>query len=469
MKSETLRMNHVTLMEEGNMLLNDFNLHVFTGEILGLLLLNSHGLSALIRLLQHNLPLHYGAVYFNEKLVNSYGNTSDTLNPTQIIERGSHLIDTLSVADNIFVLNRNFKSVFVQNRQMRDRALLVAEDLGITLQLDASVEKLNTYQCMEIELMRAVVSGTGLVILDNLVHLLTAEKLESLHALIRRCASMGISFVYICDHPAVMEALCDRIAIFRSGGICKVVYNNHEETDGLLNRYVEASVNIAKPTRDGDTAGAAATLSPVLILQHGTDDVLSDVSVQVNRGEVVLFADQNVGVLQRLMQVISKQRPLPSGSMQTFGLYGEACILHQMVQNPTHTMLFRNMSVMDNLCFHLDERLSKVWKPRRIRQNVELELEGKFGDIIHAKNLHKLSQAELYDLAYYKCLLEKPDLAILFCPMDNIDMHLRRSVLKRIRMLSAQEIAVLILSTDFGLSAAPLVERTFSMEHTAQP
>jgi len=48
-------------------------------------------------------------------------------------------------------------------------------------------------------------------------------------------------------------------------------------------------------------------------------------------------------------------------------------------------------------------------------------------------------------------------------------MHLRRSVLKRIRMLSAQEIAVLILSTDFGLSAAPLVERTFSMEHTAQP
>jgi len=222
-------------------------------------------------------------------------------------------------------------------------------------------------------------------------------------------------------------------------------------------------------TRDGDTAGAAATLSPVLILQHGTDDVLSDVSVQVNRGEVVLFADQNVGVLQRLMQVISKQRPLPSGSMQTFGLYGEACILHQMVQNPTHTMLFRNMSVMDNLCFHLDERLSKVWKPRRIRQNVELELEGKFGDIIHAKNLHKLSQAELYDLAYYKCLLEKPDLAILFCPMDNIDMHLRRSVLKRIRMLSAQEIAVLILSTDFGLSAAPLVERTFSMEHTAQP
>ena len=466
MKSETLRMNHVTFLEEGNMLLNDFNLHVFTGEILGLLLLNSHGLGALLRLLQHNLPLHYGAVYFNEKLVNSYGNVADTLNPTQIIERRSHLIDTLSVADNVFVLNRNFTDVFVQNRKMDDRALLVAEDLGIRLEPDAPVERLTTYQRMEIELMRAVVSGTGLVILDNLVHLLTAEELVNLHGLIGKCAAMGISFIYICDQPAVMEALCDRIAIFRSGGICKVVYNDHEETDGLLNRYVEASFNITKPARGGESADPDASSTPVLLMERATDDLLAEIDLQVNRGEVVLFVDQQPGVLHRLTEVIDRQRPLRSGTVQTFGKYGEACILYKMAENPTHRMLFRNMSVMDNLCFHLDDRLSRVWKPRRVRQNVALELEGKLGSVLRAKDLNELSQSELYDLVYYKCLLEKPDLAILFCPMDNIDMHLRRSILKRIRMLSAADIAVLILSTDFGLSASPLVERTFWMERT---
>lgn len=464
MKSEALRMNHVTYLEDGNMLLNDFNLHVFTGEILGLLLLNSHGLSALLRLLQHNLPLHYGTVYFNEKIVNSYGNTGDTLNPTQIIERRSHLIDTLSIADNIFVLNRNFADVFVYNRKISDRARLVAEDLEIRLDLDTPVERLTTYQRMEIELMRAVVSGTGLVILDNLVHLLSASELENLHALIRKCAEMGISFIYICDQPAMMEALCDRIAIFRSGGICKMVYNNHEETDGLLNRYVTASFNITKPARDSEDPAREVSLAHVLLIDGGTDDLLANVSLQVNRGEVVLFVDQQPALLQRLTEVIGQERSLQSGTVKTFGKYGEACIFYKIVQNPTHHMLFRNMSVMDNLCFHLDDRLSRVWKPRRIRQNVALELKGAIGDLLKAKNLKKLSQSELYDLVYYKCLLEKPDLAILFCPIDNIDMHLRHSILKRIRMLSAADIAVLILSTDFGLSASPLVERTFWME-----
>ena len=464
MKSETLRMNHVTYLEDGNTLLNDFNLHVFTGEIVGLLLLNSHGLGALLRLLQHNLPLHYGTVYFNEKIINSYGNTGDTLSPAQIIERRSHLIDTLSVADNIFVLNRNFTDLFVYNRKICERAKLVAEDLAIRLDLDTPVECLTTYQRMEIELMRAVVSGTGLVILDNLVHLLTAAELESLHALVRKCADMGISFIYICDQPAVMEALCDRIAIFRSGSICKVVYNDHAETDGLLNRYVTASFNIAKSARDGENPAREASLAHVLLVDGGTDDLLANVSLQVNRGEVVLFVDQQPAILQRLAEVIGQERPLHSGTVQTFGKYGEACILYKMVQNPTHHMLFRNMSVMDNLCFHLDDRLSKVWKPRRIRQNVALELKVALGDLLKEKNLNKLSQSELYDLVYYQCLLERADLAILFCPMDNIDMHLRHSILKRIRMLSAADIAVLILSTDFGLSASPLVERTFCIE-----
>ena len=463
MKSEALRMNHVTYLEDGNMLLNDFNLHVFTGEILGLLLLNSQGLSARLRLLQHNLPLHYGTVYFNEKVVNSYGNASDTFNPTQIVERRSHLIDTLSIADNIFVLNRNFTDVFVYRRKISDYAKLVAEDLGIRLDLDSPVEQLTTYQRMEIELMRAVVSGTGLVILDNLVHLLTAAELESLHTLIRKCAKMGISFIYICDQPVMMEALCDRIAIFRSGGICKVVCNNDEEADGLLNRYVAASFNIAKPARNGETPEQGASRACVLRMENVTDDLLTRVSLQVNQGEVALFVDQNTAVLERLADIVDGRQPLRSGTVQTYGQYGEACILYRMVQNPTHHMLFRNMSVMDNLCFHLDDRLSKVWKPRRIRQSVALELKGALGGLIRAKNLKNLSQSELYDLVYYKCLLEKPDLAILFCPMDNVDMLLRLSILKRIRMLSAADIAVLILSTDFGLSASPLIERTFWM------
>lgn len=464
MKNETLRMNHVTLMEEGVMRLNDFNLYVFSGEILGLLLLNDRGLSSLLRLLQHNVPLHYGAVYFNEKLVNSYGDPADSLNPTQIIERRSHLIANLSIPENIFVLNRNFADLMINNRKLHSRAALVAEDLHIQLDMDLPIQNLTTYQRMEIEMMRAVVSGTGLVILRDLVHLLTLEELEALHALIRKCAGLGISFIYICDQAETMQAVCGRIALYQDGAIRKIVDNDSAAAGQKLEQYVSSFFDIGQPAPQAQTAAWEEAAQSVIVMSHGADDVLSDVSLQVSRGKVTLFADQHTSVLQRIADVIKRKSTLQCGELKTYGRFGEDCIIYEILQNPTRTMLFYNLSVMDNLCFHLDNRLSKVWKPKRIRKNVENELHTRLNDLLRSKDLNGLSKTELYDLVYCKCLLEKPDLAILMCPVDNTDIDLRRNVLEYIRILSQNDIAVLILSTDFSLSASPLIEHAYRME-----
>ncbi|MDD3213348.1 MAG: hypothetical protein PHY64_06730 [Eubacteriales bacterium] len=457
-------MNHVTLMEEGVMRLNDFNLYVFTGEILGLLLLNDRGLSAFLRLLQHNIPLHYGAVYFEGKLVNSYGDPVDTLNPTQIIERRSHLIANLTLAENIFVLNRNFADRMIQNKKLNSRAALVAEDLNITVDLESPVEKLSTYQRMEIELMRAVVSGTGLVVLRDLVHLLTTEELEALHQLIRKCAKMGISFLYICDQAETMEEVCGRVALYQDGSIRKVIPIDSEKAKEQLSQYVASFFDIEQPMSQEKAPDGADAFQTVLSLSNCTDDVLNDVSLQARRGKVTLFADQRMEVLERLSEVVQGRKRLAEGRLVATGRFGEACIVYEIHQNPTRSMLFYNLSVMDNLCFHLDDRLSKVWKPKRIRKSARKELQARLKELLYAKNLNGLNKSQLYDIVYSKCLLEKPDLAILMCPVDNTDMDLRRNVLEHIRILSENEIAVLILSTDFSLSASPLIEQAYRME-----
>lgn len=58
MREEILRMERVTYREQGAALLENFSMTIWAGEILGLVPVNHLGLSALVRLLQQNLPLH---------------------------------------------------------------------------------------------------------------------------------------------------------------------------------------------------------------------------------------------------------------------------------------------------------------------------------------------------------------------------------------------------------------------------
>lgn len=121
MRNEVLRLEKVTLRERGVTQLDNLNLHIFEGEILGLVPIDTHGLTALCDLLRENLPLHYGYVFYREKLINTWRSPQPHYNRISIIQAKSCLVDGLSVADNIFVLRPGFRG-----RLMRPAAFRAA-------------------------------------------------------------------------------------------------------------------------------------------------------------------------------------------------------------------------------------------------------------------------------------------------------------------------------------------------------
>ena len=104
MRNEVLRLEKVTLREQGVTLLDNLNLHIFEGEIMGLVPIDTHGLTALCDLLRENVPLHYGYVFYREKLINTWRSPRPHYNRISVIQAKSCLVDGLTVADNIFVL-----------------------------------------------------------------------------------------------------------------------------------------------------------------------------------------------------------------------------------------------------------------------------------------------------------------------------------------------------------------------------
>ena len=139
MKEEILRMDRVTRIVDGVTRLDNFSLHIFRGEIVGLLSMNDQGRDDLVELLQQNLPLHYGFVYFGERLVNSYQKSPMTENRVSVIDRRRRLVDDLTVADNVFVLRRGFKKYLVEPRVLRGQLAQFVGELDLPISADEPV------------------------------------------------------------------------------------------------------------------------------------------------------------------------------------------------------------------------------------------------------------------------------------------------------------------------------------------
>ena len=133
MKTEILRLERVTTIQDEVTLLDNFNLHIFQSEIMGLVCLNANGKESLIQLISQNLPIHYGRVYFNEVLVNNYQHSPLTMNKVAVIEQKSRLIEDLTVADNIFVLRRGFKKYLINPGILNEQLQRFEKEAGIEI------------------------------------------------------------------------------------------------------------------------------------------------------------------------------------------------------------------------------------------------------------------------------------------------------------------------------------------------
>ena len=72
MKRELLRMNHVSLLQNGESLLDNLNFQMFAGEIMGLVAGRNRGYDQLIQLICQNLPISFGTVWYDGQIVNTY-------------------------------------------------------------------------------------------------------------------------------------------------------------------------------------------------------------------------------------------------------------------------------------------------------------------------------------------------------------------------------------------------------------
>ncbi len=194
---------------------DDLSIDFLRGEVHVLLGENGAGKSTLVALLS-------GLQTPDDGTIVRHGTPQHIGSPARALALGigtvfqhSMLVPSLTVAENIALGDRWYKrpNLAAIATRMQETCALI----GVTLHPHAIVATLSLGEQQQAEIVRALMRGTELLILDEATAMLTPQGADALGALMRRLAQRGIAVLFITHKLNEALAFGDRISVLRLG------------------------------------------------------------------------------------------------------------------------------------------------------------------------------------------------------------------------------------------------------------
>ncbi len=465
MRQEVFRMERVTYVEKGITRLEDFNLQIYKGEIMGFVPINGQGLPAFLKLLQMNMPLNDGFIYYGEKLINSWEDAKRDYNKINIVQGRSCLVEGMTVADNVFVLRQGFKQNIIRPSLFRKQLAPLFQELELDISADTYVEKLSYFERIVVEILRAVIMGSKLIVLDEVSALISETEFRRLYHIMQGYAARGLSFLYISTNFEEILLNCDRVALFSYGRIHKIIQEK-EMTPDVLARYTEEHykpfqeqlVSRKEPQTEQDV---------VLELREITCDTFKNLSFKVHRGECIVVHSFDHLVFRSLTKWLMGELELQKGEVFLYGKPVRILNTRDIAviqEQPTQSMIFYEMDYMSNISFGLFRRLGHMENLDRIAESIRMEYGPVLGEDVFSMHMEDLTEKQKYQLVYTRILLQRPKVVFCIQPFKWVDLPHRAFVGELIDMLICRGIAVIILVANLSGTILP-AKRLIRISH----
>lgn len=450
MNREIFRMERVTYQENGVTFLKDFNLRIDEGEILGLIPVNGYGLNAFLKLLEVNLPLEDGYVYSRGELINSWKDSKRTRSRISVIGAENRLVETLSVTDNIFVLRKGFRQEIIRTRLLHRQLQPFLEDIGMDIPADVPVERLTVFQRVVLELLRAVVFGQKFIVLNEIGALISYEELDKLHEILRHYVAQGFSFLYICLHYEEASRICERCAMMSHGRILKLLpCGSAENAELLYAAEYKKMVRIHMENRQEQLKER----HQVFAADHLSGEQIQDLSFSVDEGECLAVQILDNSLFVELRDFLLQEKE-PEGGAVLIGARRKRNFSDRRIavirELATRTMVFPELSYMENLCISLSMRVPTLWLKKSIRRSIRREYGPILGEEVFDLPISSLTERQKYQMIYTRVQLARPDIIFCIQPFKGADLPHRIHIWQLLEQLMDHGIAVVLVSLNLS-------------------
>ncbi|CEJ11040.1 Ribose import ATP-binding protein RbsA [bacterium YEK0313] len=289
------------------------------GTVRGLIGENGAGKSTLMSILYGFYQADAGSIAVDGKPVHIRAPADAIAAGIGMVHQHFMLIDSFTVIENLMLGAEGGPLVARGERAMRARLAELARDYGLAVDPDARIGDLPVGVLQRVEILKALVRGADLLILDEPTAVLTPAEADGLFALIRRLAGEGKTVIIVTHKLKEIMAVTDAVSVMRRGAMLATVSTADTSPDALAELMVGRRVGLA-PTGAVRPAGAPVLEVEGLCLTDARGVArLEAIDLTVAAGEIVGIAGVAGNGQSELLEVLAGMRRPSAGTVRLSG------------------------------------------------------------------------------------------------------------------------------------------------------
>ncbi len=440
----------------------DFN--VKRGEIHALMGENGAGKSTLMKMLFGLEQPTEGEIYVNGEKVSLTSPTVAISKGIGMVHQHFMLVPNLTVAENMVLgMEPKHKGMFMDYKKAVEITEEYAKKYNLHVDPNAKVRDIPVGMKQKVEILKALVRGAKILILDEPTAVLTTQETEELFKELIHLKEQGYTMIFISHKLHEIKQITDRLTIMRSGKSMGVYHTADISKEEISRLMVGRDVIL---TVEKDQAQPTDVVLRVRDLEYTNEwnkKMLNKLSFDVRKGEILGIAGVEGNGQRELVDMLFNLNTPDSGSAtvngqsvigqpqrkirdlgvslipedrMTFGMAGTATIEENLMSDRCADKKYNNGPLFNMKKMHEDsDQLIKDYKVLCKSRNQQVGM-------LSGGNIQKVVVAREFSA--------DPVLIIADQPTRGIDVGATEFIRKKLVELSRAGAAVLLVSADLN-------------------
>ena len=439
----------------------DFNLR--KGEIHALMGENGAGKSTLMKMLFGLEQPTSGEIIVNGEKLNLTSPSVSISKGIGMVHQHFMLVPSLSVAENMVLGMVPRKGLFIDQAKAIEITREYAEKYNLHVEPEAKVMDIPVGMKQKVEILKALVRGAKILILDEPTAVLTTQETTELFKELLHLKEQGYTIVFISHKLNEIMQITDRLTIMRNGRSMGV-YNTKDVTKEEISRLmVGRDVVLTVQKEKAQPTDTVLRVRDVEYVNEWNKKMLDKVSFDVRKGEILGIAGVEGNGQKELVDMLFGFNTPNAGSIT---VSGETVIglsqqkLRQLGVSlvPEDRMIYgiaSSASIEENVISDrcADKRFNKG--PLFNMKAIHAESDRLIADYTvlcksRKQQVGMLSGGNIQKVVVAREFSNDPVLILADQPTRGIDVGATEFIRKKLVELSRSGIAVLLISADLN-------------------